>query len=78
MDTKSKIKIIKEKTSILNKKKSEAKVCQSENNLVKSSFNNIQEETNKLSIKWDYTQMLQNMQFCTIPRFLIVEVIIYQ
>ena len=75
LDTKSKIKFIKERTSLLNKKKSEAKVCQSANNIViKSSINKHTEESKHLTIRWDYSLMIQNIQFTTIPRFLIVEV----
>jgi hypothetical protein len=74
VDTKAKIKLIKEKTSLLNKKKSEAKNWQSENNLGKSLINKNTENSNHLFIKWDYSVMLQNIQCCTIPRFLIVEV----
>ena len=75
-DTKSKIKLIKEKSSVLNRKKTDAKVCQSEKTIVKSFVNKLanDENPNKLSIKWDFSVMIQNMQFCPIPRFLIVEV----
>jgi len=74
VDTKAKIKLIKEKTSLLNKKKSEAKNWQSENNLGKSLIKKNTEDSNHLLIKWDYSVMLQDIKCCTIPRFLIVEV----
>jgi len=78
--SKEKIKIIREKSSFLNRKKIESKVFQSENNLIKSIINKNQtdESSNNKTIKWDYISMIQNIQYCPIPRFLIVEVIVFK
>jgi len=72
---KFKIKQIKEKSLLQNKKKFEGKICLSANNiLIKPPMNKPTEESNLNTIRWDYSLMIKNIQFCSIPRFLIVEV----
>lgn len=76
-DVQNKIKTIKEKSSILSRRKLDAKSSISENNVLKPTFakntSEIHTSTNLL-IKWDYMEMMQNLNYCPIPRFLIVEV----
>lgn len=56
----------------LNRKKEDPQTSTESNNS-KSNLND-QNNPKNICIKWDYTVMVENINFCTIPRYLIVEV----
>ena len=72
IDVKNKLNLIKEKSMHLNRKKEILKAS-SESNSSKSNLND-QNIIKNICIKWDYTLMIENINYCTIPRYLIVEV----